>query len=157
MEVIKCKFLLITKPTKKHWYLFLFLLGSFLRIFFPDLYIYYHDKRNNSNTTYSNNTILINDNEDYLFENIILKSNNSREPSKSYYQDTSQINILLTENYFVIIRNIASDLLIGIFYCIRKIRHKDPQQILYLVMKVKNPLCIKLFLLYLLLTLFANY
>ena len=128
MEVIKCKILLITKPTKKHWYLFLFLLGSFLRIFFFFFYNYYHNKRNDSNTTYSNNTILINDNEDYLFENIILKSNNSSEPPNSYYQDTSQINILLTQNYFEIIRNIASDLLIGIFYCIRKIRHKDPKK-----------------------------
>ena len=39
MEIIKCKFILITKPTKKYLYFFLFLLGSFLRIFIPDLII----------------------------------------------------------------------------------------------------------------------
>ena len=37
MEIVKCKFIMLTKPTKKHWYFFLFLLGSFLRVIIPDI------------------------------------------------------------------------------------------------------------------------
>ena len=39
MEIIKCKLILITKPTKKYLYFFLFLVGSFLRTFIPDIVI----------------------------------------------------------------------------------------------------------------------
>ena len=39
MEIIKCKIILITKPTKKYLYFFLFLVGSFLRTFIPDIVI----------------------------------------------------------------------------------------------------------------------
>ena len=46
MEVIKCKLFLITKPTKKHIYFFLFILGSFLRVLFPDLLKKYLTKKN---------------------------------------------------------------------------------------------------------------
>ena len=45
MEVIKCKLFLITKPTKKHSYFFLFILGSFLRVLIPDLLKKYLEKK----------------------------------------------------------------------------------------------------------------
>ena len=41
MEIIKCNLILITKPTRKHSYFFLFLLGAFLRVLCPELLIKY--------------------------------------------------------------------------------------------------------------------
>ena len=84
MEIIKCKFIMITKPTKKHSYFFLFILGSFLRVFILDI---------------------LSD----------LKNKNEYE---------KELKIILTEKYFEMIRTISSDLLIGIFHCIHKIRNK---------------------------------
>ena len=83
MEVVKCKFFMITKPIKKHWYFFLFLLGSLLRVLFPD----------------------INEKEEKI-------------PEKLKFKFT------LTQKYFELIRNISSDLLIGVFHCIHKCRNK---------------------------------
>ena len=37
MEVINCKILMISKPTTKHFYFFLFLIGSIFRILVPDI------------------------------------------------------------------------------------------------------------------------
>ena len=98
MEVIKCRLIMITKPTKKHWYFFLFILGSFFRVFVPDILFSRNDQ------------------------------NYEQHKEKDYYK-----NILLTQKYFEMIRTISSDLLIGIFHCIHKIRNKDdfsssPQQ-----------------------------
>ena len=82
MEIIKCKLIILPKPTRKHWYFFLFLLGSFFRVFFPDL----------------------------------LDKNNEKDKDK---------DSLLTEKYFEILRNISSDLIIGIFHCIDKIKNRN--------------------------------
>lgn len=48
MEVVKCKFFMFTKPVKKHWYFFLFLLGSFLRQLIPDIHSKIRDLKNES-------------------------------------------------------------------------------------------------------------
>ena len=85
MEIVKCKFIMFTKPTKKHWYFFLFLLGSFLRVLVPD--IHYNLSK--------------------------------------YKPDLIDYNFKLTQKYFELIRNISSDLLIGIFHCMHKCRNKD--------------------------------
>ena len=88
---------MIVKPVKKHWYFFLFILGSFLRLFSPDILI------------------------------LIYKNKKKIDFSSREY------NFLMTQKYFEMIRTISSDLLIGIFHCIHKIRNKDdfsktPQQ-----------------------------
>ena len=43
----------------------------------------------------------------------------------NYYENSDNLKILLTQNYFEIIRNISSDLFIGIFHLIYVIRNKD--------------------------------
>ena len=94
MEVIKCKFIILTKPVKKHWYFFLFLLGSFLRILIPDILSYLLDKNNS-------------------------------EPDSDSNLYNKNFGFKLSQKYFELIRNIASDILIGIFHCIHKCRNKD--------------------------------
>ena len=105
MQVIKCGLIMITKPSKKHWYFFLFILGSFLRVFIPEL------------------------------PNIIAKILNKYDPIKDdeIKNKENYKKYLVTLKYFEMIRNISSDLLIGIFHCIHKIRNRDdfsktPQQ-----------------------------
>ena len=39
--------------------------------------------------------------------------------------DNNQIGMLLTKSYFELLRNILSDLLIGIFHCVDYVRNKD--------------------------------
>ena len=84
MEIIKCGFFMIPKLNKKYWYFAFFLIGSFLRVLFPDI----------------------------LLKNNLESSDNN-------------IKRLLAEKYLEIVRNIASDLLFGIFHCIYFIRNKD--------------------------------
>ena len=84
MEIVKCGFFMIPKLNKKYWYFAFFLIGSFLREFFP---------------------------------NFLLKSD--------YDSSNNKIERLLTKKYLEIVRNIASDLLFGIFHFIYFIRNKD--------------------------------
>ena len=106
MQVIKCGLIMITKPSKKHWYFFLFILGSFLRVFIPEL------------------------------PNIIKKILKIYKPviiDKETKKEEDYKKYLVTLKYFEMIRTISSDLLIGIFHCIHKIRNRDdfsktPQQ-----------------------------
>ena len=96
MEVIKCKFFMISKLTKRHWYFLLFLIGSFFRIFVVDLLDYISDRK----------------------KNLIKISNDSNQQLKN-------LNILLTQRYFDIIRAICSDLILGFFHCYYMIMYKE--------------------------------
>ena len=51
MEVIKCKFILISKLTNKHKYFLYFLLGSLFRVFIPDILKAKYDKENIDNNS----------------------------------------------------------------------------------------------------------
>ena len=73
---------MIPEFTYKHLYFLGFLIGSFLRIFFPDIL----------NIT---------------------------------YKETNYLKVLLAQCYMEIIRNISSDILMGIFYFIDYIRNKE--------------------------------
>ena len=93
MEVIQCKFIIIPKFTKKHWYFLMFIISRICRQLAPDLLIYFKNYKNNEN---------------------------------------SDLNSLLTREYFRITRNIGSTLLLGFphFYykCINKEYKKKQQQ-----------------------------
>ena len=95
MEVHKCKFIICPKFTRKHWFFALFLVGGFLRVFFPDLLIFIIDKfgkkKENENKT-------------------------DNEKSLEYH---------LLNKYFEIIRNIISDLFLGFCHCYYIIRDKN--------------------------------
>ena len=95
---------MITRPIQKHWYFFLFIFGSFFRVFIPEL-------------------------PDIIYKIV--------EHPINYLPDNEKSpefkKFLLTRKYFEMMRTISSDLLIGIFHCIHKIRNKDdfsktPQQ-----------------------------
>ena len=51
MEVIKCKFILISKLTNKHKYFLYFLLGSLFRVFIPDILKAKYDKEDIDNNS----------------------------------------------------------------------------------------------------------
>ena len=55
-----------------------------------------------------------------LFTDILIKNKNP----EFYKKDKLDLNVLLTQNYFLMIRNILSDLLIGFFHCFHKLRTK---------------------------------
>ena len=95
MEVVKCKFIMITKPVKKHWSFFLFLLGSFLRVLTPDIF---------SNS---------------------MPNESKPNPKDEQISNDKIFRFELTQKYFELIRNISSDLLIGVFHCAHKWRNKD--------------------------------
>ena len=61
MEVIRCKLFMLSKPTKKHWYFFLFLIGAFLRMAIPDFFTYIKNKNNDLESD-SNNVDNLNTN-----------------------------------------------------------------------------------------------
>ena len=86
MEVIKCKYILISKLTKKHKYFLFFLLGSLFRFLFP----------------------------------CILNKIKNKE-----IDNNNNLNHLLTQQYFAIMRNIISNLILGIFHCYNKIINTD--------------------------------
>ena len=96
---------MIVKPIKKHWYFFLFILGSFFRQFVSDILIKIYGKN---------------------------EEEEEEEEDKIDF-NSLDYHFLFTQKYFEMIRTISSDLLIGIFHCIHKIRNKDdfsktPQQ-----------------------------
>ena len=98
MEVIRCKFFMISKPTKKHWYFFLFIFGAIFRILIPDLI-------KKLNGGYNND-----DNED-------------KDASNTTNNDPS-LETLLTEKYIEIIGNLLSALLMGFPHFFYKIINK---------------------------------
>ena len=100
MEIIKCKLIMVPKPTKKHWYFFIFLISSLCRVIFPELLIDDNDK-----------------------EEFNIKQNGKKEEN---------LKILLTQKYFEIIRNISSDLFIGIFHCIDRIKNRNESKKSYI-------------------------
>ena len=105
MEIIKCKLILITKPTKKYLYFFLFLLGSFLRIFIPDIIIMPKGKQYNKGDEYTLQILKSNITQRYfdLIRNIgcdalfgifflIHKIRNKDEPKKNKLQTYNTSN-----------------------------------------------------------------
>ena len=96
MEVYKCKYIICPVLTIKHWFFILFLVGGFLRIFVPDVLIYFNNKKKGN-----------------VNENI------PNEESIEYH---------LTNKYFEIIRNIVSDLFLGVFHCYYKFRDSNEKK-----------------------------
>ena len=96
MEIIKCKLIMVPKPTKKHWYFFIFLISSLCRVIFPELFIKEDVKKKFSAVNIENNE--------------------------------KKLQILLTQKFYEIIRNISSDLFIGIFHCIDRIKNRNESQ-----------------------------
>ena len=95
MEIIQCKFFMITKPIRKHSYIFFFLFGALFRVLIPDIFIkYYYDL-------------------DYK-ENIIKQLKNE-----------NLLSYLLTQKFMEITRNIISALSLGFPHFYYKIRNKD--------------------------------
>ena len=95
MEVYKCKYIICPVLSIKHWFFILFLVGGFLRIFVPDVLIYFNNKKKGFGSENSQNEI---------------------------EQNKDNIKYHLTNKYFEIMRNIASDLFLGVFHCYYKLR-----------------------------------
>ena len=113
MKIIKCGFFMIPQLTKKYWYFAGFLLGSFLRVFIPSI----------CKLTYNNNSF------DYNITNNSTNLNDIFFPNLSNIipnlTNENKLKILFTQNYFEMLRNISSDLLIGIVLIFDYIRNKD--------------------------------
>ena len=89
---------MISKPTKKHWYFFLFIFGAIFRILIPDLI----EKLNGGY-----------DNDD----------NKDKDASNTKNNDPS-LETLLTKKYIEIIGNLLSALLMGFPHFFYKIINK---------------------------------
>jgi hypothetical protein len=105
MEIVNCGCILFPTLSKKYSYFAWFLVGSFLRIAVP----YF---------------LGLNSNEDI---------NNNNDNNNDINQDNFEyLKILLTKMYLEMIRNVSSDLLIGIFHCFYLITNREKN-------KNKNP------------------
>lgn len=116
MEIIKCGLFLIPKLTKKHWYFAMFFISTFLRTFIPYIFgLTYEDESSNSNCTESSN---------YSFSEYSFSTFNKSSNSTSTESSNPTLKILLTREYFELLRNISSDLIIGIFCFFDYIKNK---------------------------------
>ena len=127
MKIIKCGFFMIPQLTKKYWYFAGFLLGSFLRVFIPNIFKLTYDNSNfdndNNNTVNDNNT---NNSTDIIITNLNnIFISNFTDDNNSNLTNLDKLKILFTQNYFEMLRNISSDLLIGIVLIFDYIRNKD--------------------------------
>ena len=127
MKIIKCGFFMIPQLTKKYWYFAGFLLGSFLRIFIPTILKLTYDNSNfdnDANNTVNNNNT--NNSTEFIISNLndIFISNLTNN-NNSNLTNLDKLKILFTQNYFEMLRNISSDLLIGIVLIFDYIRNKE--------------------------------
>ena len=118
---------MIPQLTKKYWYFAGFLLGSFLRIFIPTMLKLTYDNSNfdnDANNTVNNNNT--NNSTEFIISNLndIFISNLTNN-NNSNLTNLDKLKILFTQNYFEMLRNISSDLLIGIVLIFDYIRNKD--------------------------------
>ena len=119
MKIIKCGFFMIPQLTKKYWYFAGFLLGSFLRVFIPSICkLTYNNNYFNYNNTVNDNST----NNSTNLNDIFLPNLSNIIPNLT---NENKLKILFTQNYFEILRNISSDLLIGIVLIFDYIRNKD--------------------------------
>jgi hypothetical protein len=110
---------MIPQLTKKYWYFAGFLLGSFLRVFIPSICkLTYNNNYFNYNNTVNDNST----NNSTNLNDIFLPNLSNIIPNLT---NENKLKILFTQNYFEMLRNISSDLLIGIVLIFDYIRNKD--------------------------------